>query len=106
MDHGDLMLAAKAAKPFDRPGWIFQLKYDGFPVLAVRDGPSARLLTRRGNDIAPSFPDVMVGLSALPDMVADRELVVLDEIGRPQFDRLQRRARMKRPNSIMAAGTV
>src|SRR6185436_11618749 len=27
--HQDLMLATVASKPFDRPGWIFELKYDG-----------------------------------------------------------------------------
>ena len=30
------MLATTANKPFDRPGWIFELKYDGFRCLAVR----------------------------------------------------------------------
>ena len=30
----DLAMLAPAARPFNRPGWIFELKYDGFRVLA------------------------------------------------------------------------
>jgi ATP-dependent DNA ligase len=56
IDHRDLMLATSAAKPFERAGWIFELKYDGFRVLAVRSGKEIRLLSRRGNDLAPCFP--------------------------------------------------
>jgi bifunctional non-homologous end joining protein LigD len=40
------MLATPAARPFNRPGWIFELKYDGFRVLAILDTDGARLLSR------------------------------------------------------------
>lgn len=73
------MLATKAAKPFDRPGWIFELKLDGFRALVIREGATAKLLSRRGNDLAPCFPEITACLMDLPDMVADGELVVLDD---------------------------
>ena len=35
----DLAMLAPAARPFNRPGWIFELKYDGFRVLAGTGEP-------------------------------------------------------------------
>jgi hypothetical protein len=59
------MLATAASKPFDRPNWIFELKYDGFRVLAIRDQAGARLLSRRGNDLSPAFPEIVACLMEL-----------------------------------------
>jgi bifunctional non-homologous end joining protein LigD len=81
VSHLDLMLATSAAKPFDRPGWVFELKYDGFRVLAIRQGDEARLLSRRGNDLSVCFPEIVECLRDLPDSVLDGELVVLDDQG-------------------------
>lgn len=101
--HHDLMLATPAAEPFDRPGWIFELKYDGFRVLAVKATDTVRLLSRRGNELAPCFPEIVASLDELPDLVLDGELCVLDDQGKPQFERLSRRARMKRSVNVEAA---
>src|SRR5690348_7221239 len=68
ISHRDLMLAVPANKPFDRPGWIFELKLDGFRVLAIRRGDSLRLLSRRGNDLLPCFPEIAACLLELPDI--------------------------------------
>jgi bifunctional non-homologous end joining protein LigD len=97
------MLATSVSKPFDRPGWIFELKYDGFRVLGIRDVESVRLLSRRGNDLSAAFPEIVACLRELPDIVLDGELCVLDDQGKPQFERLGRRARMKRTVSVTAA---
>ena len=99
----DLMLATSAARPFDRAGWLFELKYDGFRVLAIRRGDQLRLLSRRGNDLLPCFPEVAACLRELPDIVLDGELVVLDEKGKPIFERVRRRARTRKPTSVTAA---
>ena len=97
------MLATPASKPFDRAGWIFELKYDGFRVLAIRNGDEMRLLSRRGNDLLPCFPEIAACLRQLPDIVLDGELVVLDEKGKPVFEAVSRRARTRRPISVEAA---
>jgi len=34
--HQDLMLYTSTGKPFMRSGWLFELKYDGFRVLIVK----------------------------------------------------------------------
>jgi bifunctional non-homologous end joining protein LigD len=68
-----------------------ELKYDGFRVLAIREGDAARLLSRRGNDLSAAFLEVITSLCFLPEIVLDGELVVLDDQGKPQSERLRRR---------------
>jgi len=68
------MHATPAARPFDRAGWIFELKYDGRRVLACRQGKRVRLLDRRGGDLSRGFPEVVACLRTLPDVVLDGTL--------------------------------
>ncbi len=94
-----LMLAEAAAAPFSSPDWLFELKYDGFRLLAERDGERARLLYRRGSDASAIFPELTRALKGLPypRFVLDGEVVVLEDDGRPSFPRLQQRALLQRP---------
>ena len=92
--HQDLMLCTGAGRPFKRAGWLFELKYDGFRVLTVKHGNRTQLLSRRGRDMAHSFPELIACLHDLPDLVIDGELVVLNDMGAPQFERLRWRALM------------
>jgi bifunctional non-homologous end joining protein LigD len=96
------MLAETAEKAFTDPAWLFELKYDGYRVLAGREAGRPHLVYRRGGDATPLYPEVARGLSALPygDLVLDGELVVLDEEGRPSFQRLQRRAQQRRTADV------
>ncbi len=100
-----LMLAETGEKPFTDPEWIFELKYDGYRVLAEREGDETRIRYRRGTDATSIYPDVARALRALPfgDLVLDGELVVLDEESRPSFQRLQRRAQQRRSIDIQGA---
>ncbi len=100
-----LMLCETSEKPFTREGWVFELKLDGWRLLAERRGTEARLLSRNGLDLSASFPEVIRSLRALPmtNAVIDGEVVTLDEKGHPNFQRLQQRARMRRPLDIRRA---
>jgi bifunctional non-homologous end joining protein LigD len=100
-----LMLAETAEKPFSDPGWVFELKYDGYRVLAAREEGAPRLVYRKGSDATSIYPDVARALQALPfgDLVMDGEIVVLDAEGRPSFQRLQRRAQQRRTTDIQRA---
>jgi ATP-dependent DNA ligase len=40
------MLATLVAKPFHEPGWIYEEKYDGFRILAYKEGNKVTLLSR------------------------------------------------------------
>ncbi|HEV8454794.1 MAG TPA: DNA ligase D [Gemmatimonadales bacterium] len=99
-----LMLAEARDDAFTAAGWLFELKLDGYRVLGARDG-AARLLSRNGNDLSSCFPEVIRVLTALPfdRLVLDGEIVALDEAGRPSFQRLQQRARLRRGLDIRHA---
>ncbi|MEO5511666.1 MAG: DNA ligase D [Longimicrobiales bacterium] len=97
-----LMLASSAAKPFSRAGWLYELKYDGYRMLIERDGESVRLLSRNGNDLTSSFPDIVAAVAALPHrrFIMDGEVVVQDAGGLPRFQLLQKRARVSNPGEV------
>jgi bifunctional non-homologous end joining protein LigD len=99
-----LMLAESRDRPFTAPGWLFELKLDGYRVLAAQ-AASPRLLSRNGNDLSACFPEILQALRALPfeRMLLDGELVALDRAGRPSFQRLQQRAQLRRPMDIRHA---
>src|SRR3989449_5337209 len=98
LEQAEPMLAETREQPFSKPGWLFELKLDGYRVRAARERGAARLVTRNGHDIAPSFPEIARALTALPyeGLIVDGELVVPDEAGRPSFQRLQNRAKVSR----------
>lgn len=86
-------------QPFTRKDWIFELKYDGFRLLAERmDEDGARLAYRSGRDASRIFPEITRALIDLPfrAILLDGEAVILDERGRPDFQLLQRRAQRTR----------
>ena len=82
--------------PFNDPEWLFEIKYDGYRVLAST-GKEARLTTRRGADATAWFPEIAESLQKLPrGYVIDGELTVLDDMGRSDFEQLQARAQARR----------
>lgn len=101
----DLMLCETADKPFSRVGWLFELKLDGYRILAEKDGGAVRLRSRNGGDLTVTFPEVARSIQALPfsHVLIDGEIVALDEGGKPSFHRLQQRARLRRPLDIRRA---
>src|SRR5712691_1298224 len=105
LEEAEPMLAETREQPFSKPGWLFELKLDGYRVRAARERGAARLVTRNGHDIAPSFPEIARALTASPydGLVLDGELVVPDESGRPSFQRLQNRAKLSRPLEVRRA---
>ncbi len=104
-DTAPLMLAETRDEPFSDPAWLFELKLDGYRLLASRGSGPPRLFSRNGNDLASSFPEVSRAVGALPlgRVLLDGEVVALDESGRPSFQRLQQRAKLTRPIDIRRA---
>ena len=72
-----IMLAHTADAPFSDPEWMFELKLDGYRMIASRRGPVCRLHTRNGNDATTWFPEIVRTLRAIPvdDFVVDGEIV-------------------------------
>ena len=100
-----LMLAEPRDAPFTKKGWLWELKYDGYRLLAERDAGEARLRLRNGGDATATFPEIARALRAMPfsSLVLDGELVVLDDKARPSFGRLQKRALLQRRLDIERA---
>ncbi len=88
------MLATLVDAPFHRRGWVWEEKYDGIRLIALKEGRRARLLTRNDKDRTADFPEVAAALAALPApaLVLDGEVVVFDAAGVSRFQLLQRRA--------------
>jgi bifunctional non-homologous end joining protein LigD len=105
VEDAEPMLAETREQPFSKPGWVFELKLDGYRIRAARQGESVRLVTRKRHDLGASFPEIVRALAALPyeDFILDTELVVPDDAGRPSFQRLQNRARVARQLDVRRA---
>jgi bifunctional non-homologous end joining protein LigD len=91
-----LVLASSEERPFTRMGWVFELKYDGYRLLAERRGRDALLRSRSGHDLTATFPEIARAVRGLPyeGLVLDGEVVVNDASGMPSFSRLQKRGRI------------
>lgn len=71
--------------------WGYELKFDGFRGLAVKDGAEVRLFSRNGRDLSKKFGRIVEAVKKLParSAIIDGEIVCLDERGRPCFEDLQ-----------------
>lgn len=89
------MLATLVAKPFDDPEWIFEIKWDGYRVLAYKK-MRVTLLSRNKKSFNEHFPILVKELQKLPGpFVLDGEVVVLDQKGRSHFQLLQNYQKQK-----------
>ncbi len=55
-----------AKEPPAGPGWIYEIKHDGFRILADLNDGGVKLITRKGFDLAERFPLVVAAIAALP----------------------------------------
>jgi bifunctional non-homologous end joining protein LigD len=85
------MLATLVAQAFDKPGWVFEEKYDGDRILAYKEGDRVRLLSRNGKDRTDRFPRIAAAVASLhpQTLLLDGEVVVFDGKGVSRFQLLQ-----------------
>ncbi|AFL98974.1 ATP-dependent DNA ligase LigD polymerase module [Desulfitobacterium dehalogenans ATCC 51507] len=72
--------------------WLYELKYDGYRIVAYIEGNSVRLITRNGHDYTERFRDVASSLLDWAEgraMILDGEMVVTDPEGKTDFQALQ-----------------
>src|SRR5262249_19242255 len=79
-------------EPFHRSGWIYEEKYDGWRMLAYKDGPRVRLVSRQRVDHTDRFPELAAAIAALkaPTLIVDGEVCVFDKNLVSQFHLLDR----------------
>jgi bifunctional non-homologous end joining protein LigD len=85
-------LPSPAKVPPSGPGWLHEIKHDGFRILAHRDAAGVRLITRAGNDFSGRFPFIAMAVGKLPvrSCLIDGEAIVCDVNGLAVFELIRR----------------
>ena len=86
-------LPRKANTPPSGPGWIHEIKHDGFRILAQKDGDQVKLITRNGYDFADRYRLIVDAIANLPVKfcIIDGEAIVADQNGLSVFDLIRYR---------------
>jgi len=74
--------------------WTYEIKWDGYRALAVKEGSSVRLISRNEKNLTNDYPTVVSALRSIKEkaVLLDGEIVALDGNGRPSFQALQHRS--------------
>jgi ATP-dependent DNA ligase len=85
-------LPTNAPTPSGRE-WVHEIKFDGFRVIARKNGQRVRLYSRPGNDLTDRFPLIVESLAKLRSRscIIDGEAVACGEDGIASFDRIRYR---------------
>ena len=86
-------LPTKAKNPPSGEVWLYEIKHDGFRVIARKDGDRVKLYSRPGNDLTYRFPLIVEALKRLRSRscILDGEAVACGDNGVPSFDRIRYR---------------
>jgi len=63
------MHATQVALPFHHEGWVYEEKYDGWRMLALKEDGRVRLVSRNGRDHTRRFPEIVAALAKLKPIV-------------------------------------
>ncbi len=71
--------------------WLYEVKFDGFRALCLRDAAKLSLISRNGKSLKERYPTVASAVGKLPvkSAVLDGEIVAVDAEGRSSFQLLQ-----------------
>jgi bifunctional non-homologous end joining protein LigD len=84
------MLATLVDEPFTDGEWQFELKLDGYRTLAYLNNGEVDLRSRKNNSFNKQFDSIQKALMEWNiNAVIDGEVVVLNEEGRPDFNKIQ-----------------
>jgi len=74
--------------------WTYEIKWDGYRALALKDGASVRLISRNQKSLTADYPTVVSAVRSIKEhsVLLDGEIVALDANGRPSFQALQHRS--------------
>lgn len=87
------MLASLTDKAFSKSGWIYELKLDGYRVIAAKDEDETTLYSRRGNSYSGKYHLIAKEVAQLnASFVMDGEVCYIGSDGRSNFQKLQHNA--------------
>lgn len=80
----DVMCCRQVAELPVGPDWIYEMKWQGVRVTALKSEGEAWLVSRNHLSLGPGFPEIINVLEGLPcdQVLMDGQLVALDEEGR------------------------
>jgi bifunctional non-homologous end joining protein LigD len=84
------MLASSAGALPVGDAWTYEVKWDGYRTLALKEGKRVRLLSRNLNDATAHYPSVARAIAEVSAdaVLLDGEVVALDDLGHPSFQAL------------------
>jgi bifunctional non-homologous end joining protein LigD len=91
-ESADVQLAKLVSKPPEGEDWLYELKYDGYRILAFAEGGGVKLLSRGKADYTSRFAPVAESIrdwAAGRAFVLDGEMTVIDKKGKSNFGALQ-----------------
>ena len=98
-------LATVSEIPSESADWFYEIKFDGIRVVIFIESGKVRLQARSGRDITREYPELagMAKSVFARDAVLDGEIVVLDEKGHSDFQKLQSRFGVINPPPALQA---
>jgi bifunctional non-homologous end joining protein LigD len=89
--------------PSDPRAWAYEIKFDGYRLMARVDGADIKLFTRNGNDWTPRLASLQkaIAKAKLPAGWYDGEMVMLNAKGVPDFGALQQSFDAAKTNDIV-----
>jgi len=87
-----VQLAQLVHTPPKGEDWLYEMKYDGYRILAYIEDNSVRLITRNGHDYTKQFQEVassLVEWAGGRAMILDGEMAITDAAGKTDFQALQ-----------------
>ncbi|MCC2658062.1 MAG: ATP-dependent ligase [Panacagrimonas sp.] len=92
LDRIELQLATPVDRPPSGTQWVYEIKFDGYRLLASLDGDDVRLRSRNNLDWTRTFPAITAALQrlGLKRSVIDGELCYVTAQGSTSFQDLQR----------------
>ncbi len=91
-------MLCEESEPFSSQNYSFEVKWDGERALLYFEGSKVRIQNRRGDDITFRYPELQIpnGKRA----VIDGEIVVLDSMGRSNFNLVAQRSHLQKTFDI------
>jgi bifunctional non-homologous end joining protein LigD len=97
-------LAILVDEPPGNPAdWVYEIKFDGYRMLARKNGTEVRLVTRNGNDWSHKLPHLVNAVSKmkLKSGWLDGEITMLNDSGIPDFQALQNAFESEKTRNIV-----
>jgi DNA ligase D-like protein (predicted ligase) len=87
-------MAAQVVQELPEGGdWMYEVKFDGYRALLLKNGPDVQIRSRNNKDLTHTYPGLHAAALRLraDRAVVDGEIVAVDATGHPSFQALQHR---------------